>query len=42
MPPDLKHEIATIVENRYPHIELREAKLSETDFDLDIVPYRRG
>jgi hypothetical protein len=40
MSADVKHEIAAIVEERYPHIELHEAKLSETDFDLDIVPYR--
>ena len=41
MSPNVKNEIATIVEGRYPHIELYEAKLSETDFDLEIVPYRR-
>ncbi len=41
MSPSVKHEIAAIVEDRYPHIELYEAKLSETDFDLDIVAYRR-
>jgi hypothetical protein len=40
MSPNVKHEIAAIVEDRYPHIELYETKLSEGDFDLDIVPYR--
>jgi hypothetical protein len=41
MPPNVKDEIAAIVKDRYPHIELYETKLNETDFDLDIVPYRR-
>lgn len=40
MSPNIKHEIAAIVGNRHPHIELYETKLSETDFDLDVVPYR--
>jgi hypothetical protein len=38
---NVKHEIAAIVEDRYPHIELFETTLNETDFDLDILPYRR-
>lgn len=41
MSPSVKKEIADIVEDRYPDIELFETRLSETDFDLDIVPYRR-
>jgi hypothetical protein len=41
MSPNIKHEIAAIVENRYPDIELYETTLNETDFDLDILPYRR-
>ena len=40
MSPNVKHEIAAIVKDRYPHIELYETKLSETDFDLDVVPCR--
>ena len=41
MSPNIKHEIGAIVEDRYPHIELFETTLNETDFDLDILSYRR-
>jgi hypothetical protein len=40
MPPNVKDEIAAIVANRYPRVDLYETKLSETDFDLDVVPFR--
>lgn len=40
MPQDKRTEIVAIVQAKYPQIELYEAKLNETDFDLDIVRYR--
>lgn len=36
---DQKREIAVIAKEKYPQIELWEAKLNETKFDLDIVRY---
>ncbi len=40
MTQDKKTEIVATVQDKYPQIEVYEAKLSETDFDLDVVPYR--
>ena len=40
MPQEKKDEIAEIVHCKYTQIELYEAKLNETDFDLDILRYR--
>lgn len=35
-----KDEIATVAKDKYPNIELYQAQLNDTDFDLDVVPYR--
>ena len=40
MKPSLKEKISAIVSENYPHAEILETRLNETDFDLDIVPYR--
>jgi hypothetical protein len=40
MPQDKRAEILAIVQDKYPQIELYEAKLNETDFNLDILRYR--
>lgn len=40
MKPELKKEMSNIVEARYPQVELFEAQLSKTVFDLDIKEYR--
>lgn len=37
---ELKRRISEIVASCYPHVELFEAQPSETDFDLNIKPYR--
>ena len=37
-----KDEIATLAKEKYPQIEVYEARLNETDFQLDVVPYDRG
>jgi hypothetical protein len=39
MPPDKRKEIVDLVKRKYPHTALFQAMLSETKFDLDIVPY---
>jgi hypothetical protein len=40
-PKNVKDEISEIVDDKYPQVELYEAKLSETDFDLEIVAYKK-
>jgi len=40
MSAEKKREIAAIVKAKYPDVELYEAKLSQTDFDLDLVDYK--
>ena len=35
-----KEEIAAAAKNRYSRVELYEARLNETDFELDVVPYQ--
>jgi hypothetical protein len=40
MPEDTRQEIAKILERKYPRTVLYQALLNETQFDLDIVPYK--
>jgi hypothetical protein len=37
-----KDEIATLAKEKYPQIEVYEARLNETNFDLDVAPYDKG
>ncbi len=39
MSQDKKGEIAMIAKEKYPQVQLYEAKINETDFDLDLLPY---
>jgi len=35
-----KDEIASLANKKFPKIEVYEARLNETGFDLDVVPYQ--
>jgi len=39
MEQSLKERISNVVHERYPHAELFQPDLNQTDFDLDIVYY---
>lgn len=39
MPKPLKKNISQIAGRKYPHAQLFEARLNDSEFDLDIVPY---
>jgi hypothetical protein len=41
MQQTLKQKISEIAKKLYPNIELFETRLNETEFDLDVIPYRR-
>jgi hypothetical protein len=36
-----KDEIVALAKEKYPQIEVYETRLSETNFDLDVVPHSR-
>jgi hypothetical protein len=37
----VKGKISDIAEELYPNVELFETRLNETEFDLDVIPYRK-
>jgi hypothetical protein len=41
MQQPLKQKISDIAERLYPNVELFKTRLNETNFDLDVIPYRR-